>query len=88
MITATPQACNNYVRQVSARTAGTVATPVTREKAAYHAAKSVWLAFKKCGGSWILPDGVKVTYEDIVLLELVKVGGGSHQLVLAYRKRD
>ena len=40
-----------------------------------------------CGGVWTLEDGTRVVFDDIVLLELVKVGKGSWQMVLAYLER-
>lgn len=83
IVTRSSQPCNNWVAQVSARTASHVSEPLTRYAIAFHIAKSVHKAFKKCGGVWKLVDK-DVRYEDAVLLELVNVGKGSWQIVLAY----
>ena len=88
IVTSSPQPCQSHDRQVSARTATLAPEPLTRERVALHAAKSVWQAIEDSGGCWTLQDGTTVVYEDIVLLELGKVGEGSHQLVLAYFERN
>ena len=74
----------SYSRQVSARRSTTNPEPLTRYTVACHIAKTVWQCLCRYGGQWTLQDGTVVRYEDLVLLELVQVSKGSHQIVLGY----
>ena len=74
----------SYSRQVSARRSTTNPEPLTRYTVACHIAKTVWQCLCRYGGQWTLRDGTVVRYEDLVLLELVQVSKGSHQIVLGY----
>ena len=74
----------SFSRQVSARRSTSGRGPLSRYTVACHIAKSVWQCICQCGGQWTLGDGTVVRYEDLILLELVKVSKGSHQVVLGY----
>ena len=73
-----------WSRQVSARRSTSSFEPLTRFTVACHVAKTVWQCISSYGGRWTLQDGTVLRYEDLVLLELVQVSAGSHQIVLGY----
>ena len=74
----------SWSRQVSARRSTNGREPLTRFTVACHIAKTVWQCLCPYGGQWTLQDGTVVRFEDLVLLELVQVSQGSHQIVLGY----
>ena len=74
-------------RQVAASRSTATHEPLSRLTVVRHAAATVWKCISDSPhGQWILPDGTVVTYEDLVLLELVKVAKAAHQIVLGYFK--
>ena len=74
----------SWARQTAACRSTTNSEPLTLQTVACHIAKTVWECIQSFGGQWTLYGGTVVRYEDLVILELVQVTRGSHQIVLGY----
>lgn len=84
ILVAGPNPRITFERQVSACRFTRNPEPLTLSTAARHIARTIWVCIQSYGGQWTLQDGTVVRYEDLVLLELVQISEGSHQIVLAY----
>ena len=71
--------------QVSGRTSDCPPQDLTRAAIAFHASKTLWkFMATQPDATLTLEDGTRITYDDILLLELSQVTVNSYQIIFAY----